>query len=109
MENDGSLTPSAPQTSFAQNYNDGIGQGSVDDRLAVFGTTTDTTEGDEVRVAAIAPQGPLPRADVLSAIEATALRYAISRQHRNRKRLSSVGCLKRWRNRPRATDACDGP
>ena len=76
MENDGSLTPSAPQTSFARNYNEGIGQGSADDPLAVFGTITDANEGDEVRVAAIAPQRPLPRADVLTAIEATALRYA---------------------------------
>jgi len=55
MENDGSLTPSAPQTSFARNYNEGIGQGSADDPLAVFGTITDANEGDEVRVAAIAP------------------------------------------------------
>jgi hypothetical protein len=29
MESDGSLTPSRSQNSFARNYNDGIGQGSV--------------------------------------------------------------------------------
>jgi len=76
MENDGSLTPSAPQTSFARNYNDGIGQGSASDPLVVIDAVGDTAETGEVRVAAIAPRAPLPRADVLSAIEAIALRYA---------------------------------
>ena len=75
MENDGSLTPSSPQTSFARNYNDGIGQGSAAEPLALLGTTSAAVES-EVRVAAIAPRPPLPRADVLSAIETTALRYA---------------------------------
>ncbi|MEO9739386.1 MAG: lytic transglycosylase domain-containing protein [Hyphomicrobiales bacterium] len=76
MENDGSLTPSAPQTSFARDYNDGIGQGSAAESLELLGTTSVTVES-EVRVAAIAPRTPLPRADVLTAIETTALRYAI--------------------------------
>ena len=37
MESDGSLTPSRSQDSFARNYNDGIGQGSTSDDLAIFG------------------------------------------------------------------------
>lgn len=76
MENDGSLTPSAPQTSFARNYNDGVGQGSAADPLALLGTPSDAAKTDEVRVAVFSPQAPLPRADVLSSIETTALRYA---------------------------------
>ena len=75
MENDGSLTPSAPQTSFARNYNDGIGQGSATDALATFDERDNAVATEETRIAAIAPRAPLPRADVLTAIEATALRY----------------------------------
>ena len=39
MESDGSLTPSRSQSSFARNYNDGIGQGSASDGIAIFGET----------------------------------------------------------------------
>ncbi|MGH1451594.1 MAG: lytic transglycosylase domain-containing protein [Paracoccaceae bacterium] len=74
METDGSLTPSQSQNSFARNYNEGIGQGSVANELAILG---DTDLGlDEIQTAALARPAPLPRADVLAAIEATALRYA---------------------------------
>lgn len=76
METDGSLTPSSPQTNFARNYNDGVGQGSATDPLALLAPLSDAADSEEVRVGAIAPRAPLPRADVLSAIEATALRYA---------------------------------
>ena len=73
MESDGSLTPSRSQDSLARNYNDGIGQGSAADELAILG---DTDLGpDEIEMASLARPAPLPRADVLSAIEATALRY----------------------------------
>ena len=75
MENDGSLTPSAPQTSFARNYNDGVGQGSALDRLTILDGPDIDGSAEEVRIEATAPRAPLPRADVLSAIEATALRY----------------------------------
>lgn len=75
MESDGSLTPSASQSSFARNYNDGIGQGSASDRLAILGATDAIADANAFRIAVIAPRAPLPRADVLSAIEATALRY----------------------------------
>ncbi|OSQ49783.1 lytic transglycosylase domain-containing protein [Marivita geojedonensis] len=74
MESDGSLTPSRSQDSFARNYNDGIGQGSAADELAILGETG--LGPDEIQVAAPARPAPLPRADVLAAIEATALRYA---------------------------------
>jgi len=74
MENDGSLTPSRSQNSFARTYNDGIGQGSADDGLAILGERTE--ESEETRFAAPARPAPLPRIDILSAIESTALRYA---------------------------------
>lgn len=76
METDGSLTPSASQSTFARNYNDGIGQGSASDQLGVLDAVDDTAETDTVRVAAVAPRAPLLRANILTAIEATALRYA---------------------------------
>lgn len=75
MESDGSLTPSRSQSSFARNYNDGVGQGSAADGLAILGEAEPASENDAVRLAALARPAPLPRADVLSAIEATALRY----------------------------------
>ncbi len=74
MESDGSLTPSRSQDSFARNYNDGIGQGSASDGLAIIGEPNAGTEG--IQVAALARPAPLPRADVLQAIDTTALRYA---------------------------------
>ena len=74
MEGDGSLIPSRSQSSFARNYNDGIGQGSASDGIAIFGEVEAEQEG--VRVAALARPTPLPRADVLSGIQTTALRYA---------------------------------
>jgi soluble lytic murein transglycosylase-like protein len=74
MESDGSLTPSRSQNSFARNYNDGIGQGSAANELAIIGEID--LGPDEIQMASLARPAPLPRADVLSAIEATALRYA---------------------------------
>jgi len=74
MDSDGSLTPSRSQSSFARNYNDGIGQGSASDGIAILGEVESEQEG--VQVAAFARLTPLPRADVLSGIQTTALRYA---------------------------------
>jgi len=74
MDSDGSLTPSRSQSSFARNYNDGIGQGSASDGIAIFGEVEAEQEG--VQVAALARPPSLPRADVLSGIQTTALRYA---------------------------------
>ena len=76
MESDGSLTPSRSQSGFARNYNDGVGQGSAADGLAILGEAETASEPDALRFAALARPAPLPRADILSAIEATALRYA---------------------------------
>ena len=76
MESDGSLTPSRSQSGFARNYNDGVGQGSAADGLAIRGETETVAEPDALRFAALARPAPLPGADVLMAIEATALRYA---------------------------------
>ena len=74
MDSDGSLTPSRSQSGFARNYNDGIGQSSASDGIAIFGEVEAEQEG--VQVAALARPTPLPRADVLSGIQTTALRYA---------------------------------
>ncbi|WP_103764558.1 lytic transglycosylase domain-containing protein [Roseovarius confluentis] len=74
MESDGSLTPSRSQDGFARNYNDGIGQGSAADELAILGERD--AESENIQLAAMSRPAPLPRADVLTAIEATALRYA---------------------------------
>src|SRR6056297_1893454 len=74
MESDGSLTPSRSQDSFARNYNDGIGQGSASDGLAILGERG--AEPEDLQTVALLRPAPLPRADVLTAIEATALRYA---------------------------------
>lgn len=74
MESDGSLTPSRSQNSFARNYNDGVGQGSAADGLAIHGERD--AEPEDIQLAALSRPAPLPRADVLTAIETTALRYA---------------------------------
>ena len=76
MESDGSLTPSRSQSGFARNYNDGVGQGSAADELAIFGSDETVPEREAMRFAARVGPAPLPRADVLNAIETTALRYA---------------------------------
>lgn len=75
MESDGSLTASQSQNQFARNYNDGVGQGSSLDGLTVLGRPPDAPAVEEIPNSAAARPVPLPRADVLSAIEATALRY----------------------------------
>ena len=74
MESDGSLKPSLSQSSFARNYSDGVGQGSAAGGLAILGERAAGSE--EMRFAALARPTPLPGADVLSAIQTTALRYA---------------------------------
>ena len=75
MESDGSLTASQTQDSFARNYDDGVGQSSAADALAILDEPDNAVAAEKIRIAAIAPRAPLPRADILSAIEATALRY----------------------------------
>ena len=76
MESDGSLTPSRSQSSFVRNYNDGVGRGSASDGLAILGESEAASEPDALRFAAVTRAAPLPREDVLTAIKATALRYA---------------------------------
>ena len=76
MGSDGSLTMSRPQDSFAHNYNDGIGQGSAADELAILGEEEPVIGPDALRFAAFPRPAPLAHAEVLNAIEATALRYA---------------------------------
>ena len=73
MEDDGSLTASRAQDKFARNYNDGVGQGSASDSLSVFGDAKEVTNVDVVSPVRSAP---LPGAEVLTAIQTTALRYA---------------------------------
>ncbi|MGK7664466.1 MULTISPECIES: lytic transglycosylase domain-containing protein [unclassified Marinovum] len=74
MGSDGSLSPSRAQSDFARTYNDGIGQGSASDGLRIFGEDGD--EDEALRFAAIAPNAPAPRPDILAAIQETGLRYA---------------------------------
>lgn len=76
MESDGSLTPSRSQDSFARDYNDGYGQGSTFGGLAILGEAETASEPDALRLATLIQPTPLPRPYVLTAIEATALRYA---------------------------------
>ena len=76
MESDGSLIPSRSQSSFARNYYDGIGQSSASDGIAIFGEVEAEQEGVQVAALARMTPAPLPRADVLSGIQTTALRYA---------------------------------
>ncbi len=80
MQSDGSLSASTPQSTFTRNYNDGIGQGSADTRLAIrSGAAEEAAEPGEgdFRVASVSARAPrAPRPEILSAIEETALRYA---------------------------------
>jgi soluble lytic murein transglycosylase-like protein len=76
MESDGSLSPSQSQQSFSRNYNDGIGQGSATDGLRILGETAEPDPAEEIRVAALAPRAPVPRPDILAAIQEVGLRYA---------------------------------
>lgn len=79
MESDGSLRPSQSQERFSRTYNDGIGQGSAADGLRIFGDNEAVERNGTVRVAALAPSTPVPRPDILAAIEETGLRYASHR------------------------------
>ncbi|WP_370371003.1 lytic transglycosylase domain-containing protein [Henriciella pelagia] len=79
MESDGSLSPSNSQDTFARNYNDGVGQGDPDAPLHIFGDSGKAAHEPEdgtFRVAAVAPRIAVPRPDILTAIDETALRYA---------------------------------
>ncbi|WP_238719975.1 lytic transglycosylase domain-containing protein [Nitratireductor alexandrii] len=76
MGSDGSLSPSRAQSSFARNYNDGIGQGSASEGLRIFGEDGDADEDAALRIAAAAPRAPVPGPDILAAIEQTGFRYA---------------------------------
>ena len=79
MESDGSLSPSNSQDRFARNYNDGVGQGHPDAPLHIFGDSgkpAHEPEDGTFRVAAVAPRIAVPRPDILTAIDETALRYA---------------------------------
>lgn len=78
MGQDGSLSSTDPQTSFARNYNDGIGTGSAADALHIFGEETSKT-AETIEVAAVSHRAPTPRADILAAINETGLRYASHR------------------------------
>lgn len=75
MGNDGALTASHSQDQFARNYNDGVGQGSSINGLTILGDAQETPVLGVSRTAGVARPVPLPRTNVLSAIEATALRY----------------------------------
>lgn len=76
MESDGSLTPSRSQSSFARHYSDGIGLRSAVDDLTIFDTSNTDVDKDNPQLANRGRSSPLPRADVLAALEATALRYS---------------------------------
>ncbi len=73
MEEDGSLRPSTPQTRFARNYNDGIGQGAPSNKILLFGAQR---EDDASRATTTTRPSATPSPKILNAIEQTALRYA---------------------------------
>lgn len=75
MASDGSLSPSQSQESFSRNYNDGIGQGSAESELPITGEEAE--EPEEPRIAAVAPRAPVPRPEILSAIEETVTALAL--------------------------------
>ncbi|WP_341235935.1 lytic transglycosylase domain-containing protein [uncultured Sulfitobacter sp.] len=79
MESDGSLSPSQSQQAFSRNYNDGIGQGFASDSLRILGETAESDPVEEVRIAALAKRAPVPRPDILAAIQEVGLRYASHR------------------------------
>ena len=79
MQGDGSLTPSQSQNRFARNYNDGVGQGSAGEPLAILGIEQDGAVRVAPGAAAEAPMAPAPRPEILAGIEATGLRYASHR------------------------------
>lgn len=82
MESDGSLSASRAQSTFARNYNDGIGQGDPDRPFYVFGSESEASEteadreSESFRIASVAPRVAVPRLEILTAIDETALRYA---------------------------------
>jgi soluble lytic murein transglycosylase-like protein len=76
MESDGSLTPSRSQNSFTRHYSDGIGLRAPSDDLAIFDTSNTDTGRDVPQLATRERSSPLPRAEILAALEATALRYS---------------------------------
>ena len=75
MQGDGSLQASTPQSSFAQNYNDGIGQVSALQELEIIGEDADTSENG-FRVDSINRRNLAPSSEILTAIDDTAIRYA---------------------------------
>lgn len=78
MGQDGSLSSSRSQTSFARDYNDGIGTGSASASLQIFGRGA-TDQAETSKPAALARRAPAPHADILAAINETGLRYASHR------------------------------
>ena len=86
MESDGSLSASQPQDRFARNYNDGVGQGDPNAPLYIFGqgdepdAAQEEADGDGTfRVAVVAPRVAVPRPEILTAIDNTAMRYGSHR------------------------------
>lgn len=75
MESDGSLQPSQSQQTFSRTYSDGIGQKSAANGLRILGDRDPHSSG-KLPVATLGRRPPLPRPDILAAIEGTGLRYA---------------------------------
>ena len=75
MQGDGSLRASTSQSSFARNYNDGIGQGSASEELAILGDDENASVNG-FRTGGVSRRSLAPTPEILSAIDDTALRYA---------------------------------
>jgi soluble lytic murein transglycosylase-like protein len=75
MQGDGSLRASTSQSNFARNYNDGIGQGSASQELAILGDE-EHVPADGFRTGGVSRRALAPTPEILSAIDDTALRYA---------------------------------
>ena len=75
MQGDGPLRASTSQSNFARNYNDGIGQGSASEELAILGDE-ENSPADGFRTGGVSGRTLAPTPEILSAIDDTALRYA---------------------------------
>lgn len=79
MREDGSLSASAPQTTFNRSYEDGVGRSTGAVRLAFKDGASgvdDSRPGDNVRLSPSRPTVPQAHPSIIAAIDDTAFRYA---------------------------------
>lgn len=79
MRSDGSLSPSLSQERFTRNYSEGVGQDSVADGLRVHGNFERANPNEELQIESVASRTPIPRPDILAAIQGIGHKYASHR------------------------------